>query len=183
MKITHYFLYLCAALAGTSTAYAAEAPPAAIKQLETVSEHIGDHTNLHAVSDSLYQQMRPHILVRDKKLSRTQVDKKVRSYITKKFAPVLIMNYSLIHSKMKKANKHFSRCDQLQAFAFDDHTMMALCTTRSQGMLNVHYMIKASDNDWKTMSVFAFRKTQQKLTLVGILLDLKKEQKVRVAGL
>lgn len=181
--MTHYSLFLCAALAGTSTVYAAETSPSAIKQLDTVSEHIGDHTNLQAVSDSLYHQMRSHILVRDKKLSRTQVDNKVRSYISKKYAPILIMNYSLLHSKMKKENKHFSRCDKLQAFAFDDHTKMALCTTRAQGMLNVHYMIKSSGKAWKTMSVFAFSNRQHKLTLVGILLDLKKEQKVRVAGL
>ncbi|MEJ2452435.1 MAG: hypothetical protein P8047_17560, partial [Gammaproteobacteria bacterium] len=44
-----------------SHACVAGTPQKLVKQLETISKSIGNHTDIHAVSESLYRQVRPNV--------------------------------------------------------------------------------------------------------------------------
>jgi len=183
MKEKSCALALVVVLFALSQACAAATSPNLIKQLETISESIGKHTDIHALSDSLYRQLRPNVLVNNKNLSRSQIDRKVRTYIEKKYVPILVMNYSLQYSKMKKAGVHFDGCKSLHALPFNEHTDMALCTSKTQKNLAVRYMTRHDREDWNTTSVYEFSNRQHDLILTAIHLNLKKDQKFRIYGI
>lgn len=183
MKNFLYTLSLCATTLVVSQASNAGTPIKMVKQLETISESIGNHTDMHALSDSLYRQLRPHVEVKNTKLKASQVDRKVRSYITKKFVPILVMNYSLQYSKMKKAGLHFGGCKTLHALRFDENTDMALCASKSLTSLDVHYMTREAKAHWKTTSIYEFQNEKNQLMLTGVHLSMKKDQKIRISGL
>lgn len=153
------------------------------KELDTISAHIGSHTDQHAVTDSLYRQMRPHVLITNKHLKAAEIDKRVHTYIAKKYSPVLLMNYSLLFSKMRTANKHFSSCDKLQPFEFAKNIKTALCTAQQHGKVQVNYLINDNNKGWEKASIFVFQPVDSTLKLVAIKLKLKKGQKIRVENI
>lgn len=180
---TQLTLALCALLAW-STSYATEALSPRLKELESASARIGSHIDRRAVTNSLYRQMRPHVLITNKKLKASEIDKQVRTYIDKKYTPVLLMNYSLLFGRMKKAHDHFSSCsDKLQPFDFTKNTQIALCTANTKGNIHVRYMMNEHRQGWEKTSEFVFRHTKHGMTLVAILLNLKKGQKLHVDGI
>jgi len=183
MKEKSSALALMAVLVVVSQACTAATTPKLIKQLETISESIGKHTDIRALSDCLYRQLRPNVLIKNTSLSRSQIDSKVRTYIEKKYVPILVMNYSLQYSIMKKAGVHFDGCKSLHALPFNEHTDMALCTSKTQGNLAVHYMTRIDKQDWHTTSVYEFSNRQHDLILTAIQLNLKKGQKFRMYGI
>lgn len=153
------------------------------RMLESVSAHIGEHTDQRAVTNSLYRQVRPHVQITNKKLKASSVNKRVRAYIAKKYTPVLLMNYSLLFQKMKSAYEHFSSCKKLQPFEFARDIKTALCTVHHRNNINVRYLINDHNQGWKETAEFVFHPAHHSLKLVAIDLKLKKGQKFHVEGL
>lgn len=183
MNMKSSALALIAALFVLSQTCTAGSSPKLINQLETISKSIGIHTDLFAVSDSLYRQVRPNVLINNKTLSPGEIDESVRAYIMKQFAPILVMHYSLQFSKMNKAGLHFGGCQALQALPFDEHTDMALCTSKTENSLDVRYLTRQGTQDWKTATVYKFSKRQHKLVLTAIQLNVKQGQKFRISDI
>lgn len=179
---TQLTLAICALLvAGAS--YATENQTRSGKALERISAHIGAHTDERAVANSLYHQVRTHVLITHKHLKPAEINKRVRDYIAKKYAPVLLMRYSLVYNKMKTANRHFSDCAKLEPFAYSKDIEAAMCTVHDYGNTHVRYLVNEHRKGWEKTAEFVFQSNHDSLKLVAIRLNLDKGQKIRVAGL
>lgn len=173
---------LCAVfIAGTS--FAAGKNAQLESQLESVSAHIGAHTDEHAVAVSLYRQIRGHVRITRHDLKPAEIDKRVHEYIVKKYTPILLLKYSQVFKKMKNANRHFSDCRKPEPFPYSKNFDTAMCTVQSHGNIHVRYLVNEHKKGWENTSEFVFHPEHNSLRLVAIKINLRKHQKVHVDGI
>lgn len=151
--------------------------------LHKVSENIAEFANHELIVDSLYSQMRPRANITNKSLSSDQVDKKVRTYVSEQYAPVLIKNYSQIYSELKKADKDFSSCEKLVAINPDKNFLSSLCLKEEGNLIEVQYMTKVPSKGWSKAIVFGFEYVKGVLQLVSIELQMVEGAKVHIEGI
>jgi hypothetical protein len=179
---TQLTLALCAMFVA-GAGHAAENQSRLANELERVSAHIGSHTDERAVAKSLYHQVRAHVKVTRHNLKPTEINQRVREYISKKYTPLLLLKYSEVSNKMKEANRHFSDCSKPEPFRYSEHVETAMCTVLHKGYIHVRYLVNEQQHGWEETSEFVFRHEHQTLKLIGIKLNLKNNQKVHVDGI
>lgn len=179
---TQVTLAICAMLV-IGTGYAAENQASISRQLESVSAHIGAHTDQNAVANSLYHQIRKHVKITRHDLKPAEIDKRVHSYIMKKYTPLLLLKYSQAFKKMQDAKRHFSDCKKPEPFNYSTGVEIAMCTVHSHGNIHVHYLINEHKQGWEKTSEFIFHPEHHSLRLIAIKLHLQKNQKVHVDGI
>jgi hypothetical protein len=159
---------------------AANAPYATLKEISTDIRH---HTDIKAVVDSLYTQMRPRVLIHDTSIDSATTDQKTRTYIQNRYAPALIANYTHLYDKLTRAHKEFTPCDNPQPINADAPVQQALCTLHLGDTLIVRYLTRMPPDAWKTSAEYRFLQQKNRLTLKAIRLSLPPEAKVRIKGL
>lgn len=139
--------------------------------LHKVSKNIEQYSNHELISNSLYEQIRPRANITNKELSPDQIDKRVRKYVSEKYAPALINNYSKIYSEMRKANKDFTSCEKLVPIKPDEDVLKSLCLKEQNNILKVQYMTNGYSQGWSKSAVFVFRYVKGTAKLVSIELQ------------
>ena len=165
------------------SAFASESQSELTRRLHKASERISKYANNESIVESLYNQMRPRANITIATLNEKQIDDIVRGYIAKKYAPVLINNYSQIYAKLLDSKKDFSKCDNLNQFSMNANVLMALCIKQQSDSLRVQYMTNGYEKGWSISSIFIFAINENSLILSSIELQMKDGQKVYVEGL
>lgn len=183
MTLKSLILFTFTLIFYVSGSIASENQSGLITKLHTASENIEIFTNHESVDKSIYKQIRPRANVTNTKLSASQIDEKVRQYISEKYEPALISNYSFLYSKLKLAKKDFSSCEDLNPFNLNENVLMALCLKQENNSLRVQYMTNGYGRGWSISAIFVFEIEESSLKLSSIELQLKEGVKVYVDGI
>ncbi len=165
-----------------TVAFASDSQSELLARLHAASSDISQHVDAGAVTKSLYRQMRPRVLITSDELDPSQIDRRVEEYISGKYSPVLIENYSRLYSTMRKGGKEFSRCDKPEDFRSSEEVKMTLCVVEERDSVRVNYMTNGYGRGWTLASAFIFS-TGNEIKLVAIDLGLREDQRVRVEGI
>lgn len=154
-----------------------------VRTLHKTSESINQYVNNESIVESLYKQLRSRANITNTKLSEKQIDDIVRGYVSKKYAPALINNYSYLYSKLRDLKKDFSNCDNLDQFSMNENVLMALCIKQQSDSVQVYYMTNGHGKGWAISSIFIFAIKENLPILSSIELQIKDGQKIYVEGL
>jgi len=172
-----------ALLVVSATASAETVDPGLMKKLHSASIIIKQHTNDYAVIESIYKQVRPRANVTKTTLSVAEIDRIVRSYVSKKYAPALVTNYMQLYSQLKAAKADFAACDAPQPFNLTRDVLAALCVKAQGSAVRVEYRTNGYDRGWLTTAVYTFAAEGNVLKLNEIELLIKEGVKAHVEGL
>ena len=145
-----------ALLLGCTSVLAGAAHPEVIRKLHMASKDIKQSANPDSIVDSIYKQLRPRANVTNTALSAAEIDIKVRSYISEKYAPVLINNYAQLYSQLIAAKKDFSTCEDLNPFSLTKDVLVALCVNTQAESVQVQYLTNGYGQGWRTTAIFYF---------------------------
>lgn len=153
------------------------------KKLHKASESIQSSSDYKLITASLFSQIRPRVNITKQALTAEEIDKKVRAYVSEKYTPVLIKNYSQIYLSMKQQDKDFTDCNSLSPINEDDDVLQALCYVAEGDGVKVKYMTNGYSKGWKTAAIFRFGKASGGYELIAIDIQLTDDQKVYVNGI
>ena len=148
--------------------------------IHQASMNIEENADLIKINDALYEQLRPRANVTNMELSGSEVNAKVREYIEKNYAPVLIDNYSTIYGELRAANMDFTNCNKPKPFNPASDVLKALCIEKNNEAVDVRYITNGYSQGWSDALVFRFEIEEGKATLIKVLLQLREGVKVHV---
>ena len=154
-----------------------------LKEIHKSSVDIENYSNNEAIQKDMFIQLRSKANITNKKLSSNEIDKKVREYISKSYAPILIKNYAQIYSEMIKENKDFSNCKNPVPIKPAKDILKALCLKEDNGNYKIQYMTNGYSQGWSVVASYLFSKAQESQKLIAIDLQLKKGIKAYVEGI
>lgn len=154
-----------------------------IIMLHNASNNFEQSVNHESIVDSLYDQIRPRAKITNNKLSTEEIDERVRMYVTEKYAPALIGNYTHLYSKLKSEKKNFSSCDDIEPINADNDVLVSLCVKQHENIVRVQYMTNGFGRGWSKSVVFIFKPNKNTLLLSAIELQLKEGVKTHVEGI
>jgi len=152
-------------------------------KLHKASENIERFSNHELINDSLYEQIRTRANITNKKLSANQIDKKVRKYVSEKYAPALVKNYELVYSELRAAKKDFSTCKNVTPIKSGEDVLKALCLKEENKTIKVQYMTNGYSQGWSKAAVFVFSDIKGVFQLISIELQFKEGTKAYVEGI
>jgi hypothetical protein len=164
----------------TSDASAAVDITALKDAIHQASNNIEENVDLGKINDALYEQLRPRANVTNMELSRSEVDAKVREYVEKHYAPVLIDNYSTIYGELRAANMDFTNCKKPEPFNPASDVLKALCIEKNGEAVDVRYITNGYSQGWSDTLDFRFEIEEGKATLTEVVLQLREDVKVHI---
>jgi len=183
MKMNKKLLIAATLVSAAALSHASGMQADAVSRLHQASQNIEKHTDPAKISESLYKQLRPRANITNPKLSKAQVDEKVRKYISDKYAPALIGNYAQLYAKMRANHKDFSDCNDPVPMKAGEDVLVSLCLASTIDAIEVRYLTNAYSRGWNQSAGFVFSMVGDKLQLVGIELPLKPGTKAYVEGI
>jgi len=153
------------------------------KKLHKASESIKSSANYKLITASLFGQIRPRANITKEELTTEEIDKKVHTYVSEKYAPVLIKNYSQIYLSMKQQGKDFTDCNSPIPIKESEDVLQALCYVAEGDGVKVRYMTNGYSQGWKIAAIFQFGETSGGYELIAIDIQLTDGQKVYVDGI
>ena len=128
--------------------------------------------DLEAVTQSIYEKVRPIVLINNKNLSPAEIDQITRDYIRTRYAPAIIGNYALLYKTMRKADLDFHSCKKPQFFSFGENSRATLCIGEaSEKEISVKYLSDPFNQGPKETAVFYFYRKNKMAFLSKINFD------------
>jgi len=152
-------------------------------ELHSISNNISQHSNFELITQSLFEQMREYVDVKNSDLSSMEIDVLVKQYIAESYAPIFVRNYSQIYSELRKENKDFSDCEDLIPFKDNVDVLQSLCLKKEGILIQVQYWTNGYKQGWSKSITYNFKKSSGLLELVSMEIPLSKNQKVHIPNL
>tara|TARA_B100000749_G_scaffold280568_1_gene277298 strand:+ start:454 stop:999 length:546 start_codon:yes stop_codon:yes gene_type:complete len=167
----------------SSTLFASDDQSELKLALHNISGNIDKFTNYELVNNSVYEHIRPRANITNKELSSKEIDDRTYKYVSEKYAPILVKNYSQIYSEMRQENKDFTQCESYTPIKPNEDILKSLCLEYLNGNVTVKYMTNGYSQGWSTAASFSFSYINGVTELTSIELQSAEGQKFYVEGI
>ena len=147
------------------------------------SANISNYVDTDAITESLFKQFRPRVVIKDLTLNDTEIDNAVRKYVQENYTPVLIENYKQIFTELKNSDREMTNCENLTPIDKNSDVLQSLCIIQNENGATINYMTNGYSKGWEKSASYTFAIKNNVATLNSIDVNMHKDTKVSINGI